>query len=142
MADEMETFPSIQNMMKSAQAAMAAAPIMGTQSTHFWEAQDQFLKEFETFATAWFKRRHVATRSALEAGKQIAEDAGHDPAAMMQVMAEWQTHSLERLSEDAKEYAEMISKCMSTLAQNEVEAAEESVEITTKAMKQSKSQPV
>lgn len=142
MADAMENFPSIQNMMKSAQAALAAAPIMGTQSRHFWEAQEAFLKEFETFASAWFKRRHVATRSALEAGKQIADGAGSDPATMMQVMSDWQTHSLERLSQDAKEYAEMVSKCMSTFAQNEVEAAEEAAEITTKAMKQSKSEPV
>ncbi|OAN76429.1 hypothetical protein A8B78_02790 [Jannaschia sp. EhC01] len=142
MADEIESFPSIQNMMKSAQAALAAAPMMGAQSARFWQAQDQFLKEFETFSAAWFKRRHVATRSALEAGKQIAEKAGHDPAVMLQVMSDWQTHSMERLNEDAQEYAEMITKCMGALAQNEVEAAEDSVEIAAKAMKQAKSKPV
>ena len=121
---------------------MATGPVLATQSTHYWQAQDRFLTEFEKFSTAWFKRRHEATQSALEASKQMTEEAAKDPAAAMKVIAQWQTHAMERLTQDAQACAEMMTNCVGALVQNEVAAVEESVETTKRAMKQSKSEAV
>lgn len=137
-----KAFEDIQDLAKSTQSTLAAAPVAGFQSTHFWQAQDTFLKEFEKFSTAWFKRRHEGTQTAMETSKKIFEDSMGDPAAAMNTLTEWQKHSMERLAEDAKDYADMMSACAASAVSNEFQAIEESVDITKRTTKSTKSSPV
>ena len=78
----------MQEMMKSAQAMFAVKPVAGSQSTHFWQAQDMILDEFEKFSSAWFKRRHEGTRAAMETGRRLAEEALGNPTAAMGIFAD------------------------------------------------------
>jgi hypothetical protein len=142
MADVKETKDMMQTMMKSAQAAFATAPVMGTQTTHYWQAQERFLTEFEKFTSDWFKRRHVATQAALEASKQMTETAAQDPAAAIKTITEWQTQAMERLTEDVQACTTMMTNCIGALVQQEVEAVEDAVETTKRATKQSKSEAI
>lgn len=132
----------MQGMIKSAQTMFAAAPMTGAQSTHFWQAQEQFLEKFEDFSTAWFKRRHDGTRAALEASRQLADGAMQNPRAAMGILTDWQAHSMERLAEDAKDCTEMLTHCAGAFVTNEVEAIEETVQTAKRAVKSSKSEPV
>lgn len=142
MADTPTPASALQNIMQSAQAVTAAAPVMGHQSQHFWQAQDRALDELESFSKSWFERRHKAAQSALDSSREIAEQAGNNPAAAMTRLSEWQSQSIKRLTEDAQAFTEMMTNCIGAVVQNEVEAAEESVETTKQAIKQSKSKPV
>ena len=66
----------ILNLMKTAQTAFAANPMFGRQARHFWQAQDRVLEEVEKFSSAWFKRRHEATRTAIEASAKMIDGDG------------------------------------------------------------------
>lgn len=128
--------------MKTAQAVFAANPVFGPQTQHFWQAQGRMLEEAEKFSSAWFKRRHEATKTAIEASSKLATDAVADPGSAMNTIAEWQAHSIERLTEDAKDCAEMMSRCAGLVVSNEVAAIEETTENVKRASKTSKSDPV
>lgn len=137
-----KTIQDMQDIAQSTQSAYALAPATGAQSTHFWQAQDTFLKEFEKFSAAWFKRRHEGTQTALQTSKRLAEEAMGNPTAAMGILSEWQSHSMERLAEDAKDYVEMMTGCAAAAAINEAEAIEESVASAKRATKSAKSEPV
>lgn len=107
------------------QKMMSLSPAFGPQSMHFWKAQDQYLQEAEKFSTAWFKRRHDATQTALETAKQFANGEVPSSKDAMSALSEWQAHSIERLTEDAKEYTEMMARCFGSTVRNELEAADE-----------------
>lgn len=142
MANLSKVFVEMQDLSKSIPSVLAILPAAGSQSAHFWQAQDTFLKEFEKFSAAWFKRRHEGTQTAMNAGKQLFEHALGDQAAAMRVFAEWQAHSMERLAEDAKDYMTMMASCTAAAVANEVEAVEESVATAKRASKPAKSEPV
>lgn len=142
MSNLSKTLEDMQNMAQSAQSIFATLPESEAQATHFWRAQDTFLKEFEKFSAAWFKRRHEGTQLAMEVSKQLVERAAVNPTEAASILADWQSHSMERLAEDAKNYMEMVSGCAAAAVANEVEAVEETVETTKRATKTAKSQPV
>ena len=119
--------------LNRAQVLFTANPAIGPQSQHFWQVQDRFLEEVEKFSSAWFKRRHDATQSALEAVSTLSNAGMRDPGAAMQLITEWQTHSMERLAEDAKDCAEMVTHCMGTFVANEAEAVEEATQNVKRA---------
>lgn len=132
----------MQELAKTTPAVPAMLPAAGSQGTHFWKAQDAFLKEFESFASAWFKRRHEGTLTAMQTTKQLTEEAMGNPGMAMTILAEWQTHSMERLAEDVQDYVEMVRNCAAAALNNEVEAVEEGVETAKRASKTPKSEPV
>jgi len=142
MSNDNKTMTDMQEMTKSALAMFTALPGAGSQSTHFWQAQDMILEEVEKFSSAWFKRRHEGTRAAIETSRQLAEGAMSDPAAAMEILTNWQSRSIERLTEDAKDCSEMMSRCTEAFVKNEVEAVAETAEIAKKATKSAKSEPV
>jgi hypothetical protein len=142
MASPNNTTTEALDTMKSAWAAFAAGPLVKSQNRHFWQAEGQFLKEVEKYSAAWLKRRHTGTIAAIEASRQLAEGSMRDPAAAMKVIADWQSHAMERLVEDATGLSEMITRCTGTLISNEAEVIEETAEATKRAMKTSKSSPV
>lgn len=128
--------------LNAAQVLFTMNPALGPQTRHFWQAQDRFLQEAEKFSSAWFRRRHDATRAALDAAAQIADKGMGDPASAMKVMADWQAHSMERLAEDVKDCAEMMTNCAGSLVGNEIEAIGETAENANAASKTAKDVPV
>lgn len=130
------------NLVQSAQSMLAAGPILGLQTTHFWQAQDTVLEEVEKFSSAWFKRRHEGTREALNTSKRLTEKAVLNPAAAMRILSDWQKHSMERLAGDAKDYAAMMTSCADALVNNEVEAIADTVKTAKRAATPVKSEPV
>lgn len=132
----------VANLGKSMQGAVAANPAIATQAEHFWQTQEQLLKTAEAYTRHWFERRHEATRSAMAAARKAAETDGSNPEATMQIVTDWQRHSMERMVEDAREWLEMMTRCAGIAAVGEIEAAEEVMNETKKATKAAKSEPV
>ncbi len=118
---------------EQARAALVANPVLGPQSSHFWQAQDRFLDEAQEFTTAWFRRRHDATQSAIDAASKIASGGLSDPAVVMEVMADWQKQAMGRVAQDAMDCSKMMTRCVSSFASHRIEAAEEIAENTKTA---------
>ncbi|MCV2892084.1 hypothetical protein [Lentibacter sp. XHP0401] len=115
------------------QAPFLAAPAGEHLALHFWQAQEGILKETEEFMTKWFKRRHNATRSALETCADAEAATSQNSASVAQAIATWQSHSMQRIAEDAQDCADMMSRCTALLLNNEAEAAGELMEDTVKS---------
>lgn len=113
--------------MRQVQGMFAMNPMMGPQMEQFWKAQDAILEDAEDYAKSWFERRHEATHSALDTVRKINGN-GTDPTSAMQAMAEWQRHSMERLTQDMQDWVEMCSRCAGRLASAEMQAAGEGIE--------------
>ncbi|WP_343079689.1 hypothetical protein [Ostreiculturibacter nitratireducens] len=128
---ESDTNP-VAEMVRQAQEFLAANPMIGPQVRQFWDAQENILNEAEQYAHHWFERRHEATQTALEAAKRMTSVSASDPAHAMTALAEWQTHSLERLAEDVQEWVTMCSRCAGYLTASELEAGKEAVEETAR----------
>ncbi len=144
MTSHKKTTPEeIENAINAAQVEFTANPrFLAPQMKHALQAQQYVLDEFEKFSSAWFKRREDAASSMIDAGRRIISEDQSDPSQAMKELVDWQTHSMERLAEDAKAFTEMMTQCASAVVANEIEAAEETVEYTQKATKPSKSTPV
>lgn len=97
-------------MMKQAQGLFALNTTITPQMERFWKAQDGLLEETEAYSRRWFERRHEAARSAIDALHR-ADGNGADPSAAMQAMADWQQHSLQRLTEDMQQWMDLCSRC-------------------------------
>jgi len=130
------------NALNAAQVLFSLNPAYAPGARHLWQVQEQFLRAAEKFSSAWFRRRHEATRSALELAAQIASRGMQDPAATMKAMTEWQGRSLQRLGEDAKDCADFVTRCTGSLIVNEIEAVEEAAEETKRAMAAKHATPV
>lgn len=142
MTNLSKTMTEMQEMAKSAGTLVATLPAAGSQGAHFWQAQEMILSELEQFSSSWFKRRHEGTRAAIEASKRFAAEATGNPTVAMEIMTDWQSHSMERMAEDAKNCAEVMKRCAEAFVSNEVEAIEETVETAKRATKTAKSSPV
>ncbi|THH36893.1 hypothetical protein E4Z66_08095 [Aliishimia ponticola] len=132
----------MQEVVKSGQSVAAILPAAEAQSTHFWTTQDTFLNELEKFSSAWFKRRHEATKHAMEASKELTEKAFGNPAEAMTILSKWQSDMMEKLAEDAKDYMELVTSSTAAAVSNEVEAVQESAETVKRVTKTAKSEPV
>lgn len=134
------------DVFKQMQPPMTGNPAFGAQIEQFWDAQEKMLEETEAFAQHWFKRRHEAVRTALQAARSMSSANPSDPSEALQSMTEWQRHSSERLVADAQEWFETVARCAAYVAETEVEAVEKTVDdvasATKKAGKSSKSDPV
>lgn len=124
--------PKTEGYQATPMGSVNFGPSIAQQTAHFWRMQDEMLKEAETFLSNWFKRRHEATRTALQAGAAVRVG---DPAAAMKAIADWQLHSAQRLSQDAQECWSMMSRCACNLVREEIEAAEDAAEQTAKTAK-------
>ncbi|MGB3247077.1 MAG: hypothetical protein WBB25_21295 [Sulfitobacter sp.] len=132
---ESKKTPASQTIGTSAfQAPFLAAPAGEHLAMHFWQAQESILKETEEFMTKWFKRRHDATRTALETCADTETATANDPASVAQTIATWQSHSMQRIAEDAQDCADMMSRCSALLLSNEVEAADDLINDTKKVV--------
>ena len=108
--------------------------VIGPQIAHFWEAQEDILTDGETFARNWFERRHTATRTALEAAMEIGHCGVSDPAGAMKAVTRWQTHSMERVAQDYREWLGLWTRCAGYLNNAEMEAGEEGMKSVAKSM--------
>lgn len=142
MQNVSKTMEDMQDMAKSAQSVFAFLPAAGVPGTHFWQAQDTYLRELEKFSESWFRRRHEATSTAMQASKLLAAEALGNPTVAMGILTEWQSQAMERLAEDTKDYMQMMAGCAAATVTNEVEAVEESVATAKRATRTVESIPV
>jgi len=115
----------LSDIIKSAQSMLGMTPVLQPQMEQFWDAQEKMLSEAEGFTRHWFERRHQATRTALDAVKQATSGEKSDPVSAMQTMSDWQKHSVERMTEDAREWFDMMTRCTREVVESELEAADE-----------------
>ncbi|WP_093026714.1 hypothetical protein [Ruegeria marina] len=120
--------------MEQARGMMAVNPAIAPQMEHFWKAQDRILSETEAFSKAWFKRRHEAAQSALDAVRKLNGDAA-DPSAAIRAMADWQQNSFKRVAEDMQQWVELCANCTGRMAEAEAEAGKEGAEEVAKRTK-------
>ncbi len=142
MAKTDNAMTGLMESMRSTQQLFAANPMTGTHARDFWEMQQRMLAEAENFTSAWFVRRNQATRAAMQASEKLANSGPSNPAVLLEVMAEWQKASMERMSDDARECGEMLGRCAGLLMRTEIDAAEEAKDKIKKATKTADSQPV
>lgn len=119
------------DLMKQTQGMMAWTPMLTPQMEQFWKAQEDMLEDAEAFSKAWYARRHDATRSALKAVRKL-NGSGVTPMSVMHEMADWQRHSLERLSEDMQHLMGLCARCAGRIASAETIAAEKALKETAK----------
>ena len=132
------TAASLTDLLKQAQKAFPVSPLVTPRAEHFWEAQDRILKETEAFSKNWFQRRHAATQSALEAARKSGAASG-DMTEGLRIMSEWQRHSLERLSEDFREWMAMSARCMGQMTAAEVESEKDAMAAVEASVKTARS---
>lgn len=133
---------NLSHVMKSMQQAISANPLFSSQAKHFWQAQEQMLDATEAYTRNWFERRHEATRTAMETMRSALNADGGQPDVAGKSITQWQQHSMERMVEDAREWLEMVTKCAAVATAGEIEVAEEAMEVTRRATKSAKSEPV
>lgn len=127
------------NPMISAMRMLTPMPLGGPHMRHFWQAQDQFLREMERFSEGWFQRRHTGTETALSTTEEIADPS--NPMEAWRNLAEWQVHSMERVAEDWREFLSAMTRCSEIWVRNETEAVEEAAEAAGKSAKSAKAVP-
>ncbi|MCI2393912.1 phasin family protein [Aliiroseovarius sediminis] len=99
------------DMMKQTQDMMTANPMMGAQMTNVFETQQKFLQEAQTFSEHWFDRRKQAAETAMQAARDIVDAGSAEPSVVLNVMSEWQQHSMERMAADFQEWVDLCSRC-------------------------------
>lgn len=123
----------VTDLLKETWQAVNANPMVAPQVEHFWDAQDNILKESETFTKHWFARRHTAARTALQTVRTVSETGSSDPAKALSAIADWQAKSMERMVEDVREWFDLCSRCAAHLSRAEIEAGEEGIEKAAQA---------
>jgi len=73
------------------------------------KVQEGMLEEAGNFTRHWIERRQEAVETALEALNEMNSKDRPDPVAAMQTIADWQRGSLERMTEDFREW---MTLCM------------------------------
>lgn len=140
MSTRENTTAADENAMDAAQVVFSLNPAyFAPQAQDLLTAQERIVKEVERFTSAWFERRHDAMRAMVEARSRAALEGPTDPASAIKEIAEWQTRLMQQLAEDAKGYAEMMTRCAGALAQGEVRAPDEKAGKSKKAAKSGKS---
>lgn len=71
--------------------------------------QEGMLEQAEAYARHWIVRRQEAVETALEGLNEMKSTDKPDPVVAMQVIADWQRGSFERLTEDFREW---MALCM------------------------------
>lgn len=121
-------------MVENAQRALAQLPMGGAMTAEMLRVQDQMLGEMEEFSRHWFERRHEALRRATELAQHLGENQMRDPATSAQAISEWYAGSLERITHDAREGAELTARCAGHLVRGGTQVGHDAVSSTTQAM--------
>lgn len=111
-------------------------------AVHFWEAHARILDEIEDFSAAWYRRRKDASRSLIDVARRLGSDGHFDPASAASELARWQTGSLERIAEDARDCTELVGRCAGAIFSGEVATMEDAAHTVEAATRTSKSDPV
>jgi len=136
---ESNSAPStIADLFRQTQMNLGMSPVIGPQAEHFWKAQETILSDTEKFAKHWFERRHTATRTALDTVRDLTRNGSSDPAAAAKAIANWQEHSMERISEDFKEWLDLCTRCAGHLSRAEAKAGEEGMKEIAKSARSTK----
>lgn len=142
MASHENTSAAIESALNAAQVLFSADPAFLTpQTKQVLEAQQRFFDELEKFTSAWFQRRQDATHSLIDIGRRIVAEGKSDPASAIKEFADWQSLSLERLTQDARECSEMLSKCIRPFSAPAAKVTQGTLDSTKKAAGASKSDP-
>lgn len=143
MTNREKITPEQDDALNKAQVQFLANPLLlAPQTAHLAAARARVFEEVEKFSTGWLERRQEATRAMIETAGRVWTEGATNPARAMQEVADWQAGAMERMAKDAKDCTEMMIQCGTALVTHEIEAAEETAEISRKATKTSQSEPV
>ncbi|TVS00967.1 MAG: hypothetical protein EA407_13500 [Rhodobacteraceae bacterium] len=115
--------PDLTELAHKTQALFMGNGAGGAQFEKVLEMQDRLLREAETFTRQWFERRHEATETALKTLQEANSNGAADPTQAMRAMADWQRGSIERLSEDLRDWTALCMRCADTAKAVQLEAA-------------------
>ncbi|WP_292286016.1 phasin family protein [Marivita sp.] len=99
----------IGDLSRQTQALFDLNGVAAPQLEQVMKVQEGMLEQAETFTRHWVERRQKAVETAVETLNEMNSSGKPDPMAAMQAIAEWQRGSLERLTED---YREWMTLCM------------------------------
>ncbi|WP_439155185.1 hypothetical protein [Yoonia sp.] len=125
------------DLVQQVRAVMVVNPMIHPQIVQFWTAQEKFLQEAETFTAGWFARRHDAVDTALDVVDAMTGNGASDPSAVTSAMADWMHGSMQRMSEDAREWIELCAHCTGDTLSAELEVEKETIEKTADQLKAS-----
>lgn len=118
-----ETQMDITDLARQTQALFKLSGAATPQLEQYWNMQGSMLKDAETFARHWFKRRHEATETAVEALHEVSATGRPDPAAAMQAIFNWQRGSAERLNADLQDWTTLCAHLTQAATTAQAEAA-------------------
>lgn len=108
--------------LRQTQTSIALASILMPRVKDLKASQEQILDETESFAKAWFARRHTAASTGAEALQQMGAVALSDPSAAMKVMGAWQAGSMGRIAQDFSEWSALCMTCANRTLKAEADA--------------------
>lgn len=138
MAGSKSASSSLTDMAKLPEQYLGFTAMVGPQTEEFWRAQDQILNETEAFTKNWFERRHTATQTALDAVKSMSQTTTSDPVSSMKALADWQAHSIARVTEDFRELFDLCTRCAGYLGKVEIQAEEDALKTLAQAQPSTK----
>lgn len=94
-------------LLSMAPVTSLAAP----QMQQMIDAQDQIMSEFKAYSDAWYRRRHEAALSLMDAVKAMSENGGTDFGQSMTIMNSWMSQSMERMAEDLRDGYSLSLRC-------------------------------
>jgi hypothetical protein len=118
--------------IKQTQEMVAMNPVAAPQLEQFWRAQDAMLDAAETFSHGWFRRRHEATKAAIDLARMMGGSGGAQPDAAARALTDWQRDSAERLAEDFQGWIEFCTCCAGRVSEAQMEAGKEGLETVEK----------
>lgn len=80
----------------------------------FWENQDKFLNNMQTFSNSWFERRHTGTKSASECSDRMCST--ETIVDLMQAYQDWARGAFERMMADGLAWQQQIIAAGGALA--------------------------
>jgi hypothetical protein len=89
----------------------------------FWEGQNAFLDQMQTFMNGWFERRHAGTKAALEAAERMSRAT--TPAEWLAEYQKWFSGSMERIMVDAQACQDQMRNVTVGLTTSLVPSAEQ-----------------
>ena len=116
----------IGDLSRQTQALFDLNGVAAPQLEQVMKVQEGMLEQAETFTRHWVERRQKAVETAVETLNEMNSSGKPDPMAAMLGTAQWQRGSLERLTEDYREWMTLCMQPMQLTAtsQGETEQAD------------------
>lgn len=121
------------DQIAASQLSAMLNPFAAPQMDDFRQTQERVLDRAKEFSSLWVARRRDAADHAMKIAVHMTKSGAFNPAASMRAMCDWQIHSWQRLGEDVRDYAELLTCCADEIVSTKIGEAEDTAEHSKRA---------